>query len=114
MGQAANGHRQLLEKQSKDQLSRILFEELKLIFSEFDPGKIKKHYLVVENNATLVCSPNVEKLRPKPGEIFDRFYIAGDWTQTGLPPTMESAVRSGKMVAEEIEKRLYANLQGIV
>ncbi|MCH8126931.1 FAD-dependent oxidoreductase [candidate division KSB1 bacterium] len=105
---------QLLEQQSKDQLSRILLEELKLIFSEFDPDKIKKYYLVVENNATLVCSPNVEKLRPKPGEIFDRFYIAGDWTQTGLPPTMESAVRSGKMVAEEIEKRLYANLQGIV
>ena len=95
---------QLLENQSKVHLTRILLDELKLIFPEFDPDKIENTYLVVENNATLVCRPNVEILRPNPGKVTHGFYIAGDWTRTGLPPTMESAVRSGKMVVEELMK----------
>lgn len=100
-----SGADSLLEQNSKDQLTKKLFDELILIIPGFDKDKITKSYLVVENNATLVCKPNIERLRPLPGKVTGNFYVAGDWTKTGLPPTMESAVRSGKMVVEIIGSR---------
>jgi uncharacterized protein with NAD-binding domain and iron-sulfur cluster len=55
-------------------------------------------------------SPSVEaaRLRPPPITPFDNFVLAGDWTDTGLPATIESAVMSGHRAADIVTARLAA------
>jgi 15-cis-phytoene desaturase len=46
--------------------------------------------------------PGSERLRPTPRTAIDGLFLAGDWLQTGLPASMESAVRAGWLAAEQI------------
>ncbi len=46
--------------------------------------------------------PGTERLRPPVATPVPRLYLAGDWVNTGLPASMESAVRSGRLAAEQI------------
>ncbi|HLL90614.1 MAG TPA: hydroxysqualene dehydroxylase HpnE [Tepidisphaeraceae bacterium] len=61
--------------------------------------------IVVEKRATFSPLPGVDRLRPTqappPGGI-DNLYLAGDYTRTGWPATMEGAVRSGYLAAEAV------------
>jgi len=52
-----------------------------------------------EPRATFRASPGTARLRPGPGTIVPGLYLAGAWTNTGWPATMESAVRSGLAAA---------------
>jgi squalene-associated FAD-dependent desaturase len=56
-----------------------------------------------EPDATFTCTPEAEALRPGPRTPLPGLYLAGDWTDTGLPATIEGAVRSGLRAAECIE-----------
>jgi len=87
---------------SKDEMFEIFTSELKEIFPQFHLKKLKHHYLTIEKNATLLCQPEIENCRLNVGPNWKNLFLTGDWTNTGLPPTMESAVRSGKIVAEKI------------
>jgi uncharacterized protein with NAD-binding domain and iron-sulfur cluster len=42
----------------------------------------------------------VDRYRPRPETVWPRVFLAGDWTATGWPATMEGAVRSGYAAAE--------------
>ena len=53
-----------------------------------------------ERHATMRATPGVQRFRPPARTAVDRLYLAGDWTDTGLPPTIESAVLSGHRAAE--------------
>jgi zeta-carotene desaturase len=53
-----------------------------------------------ERRATMRATPGSEGLRPPARTQVDRLFLAGDWTDTGLPPTIESAVLSGHRAAE--------------
>jgi squalene-associated FAD-dependent desaturase len=58
------------------------------------------HALVVkEGTATLAPSPELQSLRPGPIGPVQDLYLAGDWTDTGLPATLESAALSGHRAA---------------
>jgi 15-cis-phytoene desaturase len=46
--------------------------------------------------------PGIDAYRPSTRTPIDRFFLAGDWTQTSLPFSMESAVRSGALAAEAV------------
>lgn len=69
---------------------------------EFQKATIKRWKVVKEPFATLSPGPGSEALRPKPGRAAPGWLLAGDWTRTGLPATIESAVVSGHAAAEEI------------
>jgi len=56
--------------------------------------------IVKERRATIVHSPNQESRRPGSKTRFDNLFVAGDWTDTGLPSTLESAVISGFKAAD--------------
>lgn len=71
-------------------------------FPGFRKAKITRWKVVKEPYATLSPVPGSEALRPGPGLGAPGFYFAGDWTRTGLPATIESAVVSGHRVAELI------------
>ena len=57
-------------------------------------------------NATIAASfsgaPETEHLRPTADSSIANLFMAGDWTKTGWPATMEGAVRSGYLAAEAL------------
>ena len=54
---------------------------------------------IKEQRATFSPGPETEKLRPAADAGLPRVWLAGDWTRTGWPATMEGAVRSGYLAA---------------
>jgi uncharacterized protein with NAD-binding domain and iron-sulfur cluster len=58
-----------------------------------------------EPAATFACTPEAEKLRPGVVTPIAGLYLAGDWTDTGLPATIEGAVRSGLAAARALDQR---------
>ncbi len=58
--------------------------------------------IVREPQAFLSLRPGTASLRPLPQSPFPNLFLAGDWTDTGLPATLESAILSGDRCAEAI------------
>ena len=52
--------------------------------------------IVKEKRATFAATPDQEALRPAPQTPHANLFLAGDWVQTGLPATIEGALRSGE------------------
>lgn len=62
--------------------------------------------VVRERRATFAATPEQNARRPAAETAWDNLFLAGDWTQTGLPATIESAVRSGYRAADLVSYRL--------
>jgi zeta-carotene desaturase len=58
--------------------------------------------VVKELRAVFAAVPGLSRQRPPAKTRFPNLFLAGDWTQTGWPATMEGAVRSGYLAAELI------------
>ena len=86
-------------KKEPQEILEIAKKEL-LVFPEFKKAKIIHWRLIKEPFATPSPKPGLEKMRPFPGEVSPGLFLAGDWTRTGLPATIESAVMSGHKAAE--------------
>lgn len=69
-------------------------------------AQLLRSVVVKEKYATISPTPAAERLRPPPQTSVDNFFLAGDWVQTGLPPTIESAVVSGQRAAQLVADRL--------
>lgn len=61
--------------------------------------------VIKEKRATILHTPATEALRPG-SHAGDNLFLAGDWTATGLPCTLEGAIRSGRTAAHMIEASL--------
>lgn len=74
--------------------------------SEFLPrvagARLEKAHVVKEARATFSPAPGIEQRRPGARTRFANFFLAGDWTRSGWPATMEGAVRSGYLAAEAV------------
>ncbi|MBI1818292.1 MAG: FAD-dependent oxidoreductase [Deltaproteobacteria bacterium] len=65
-------------------------------------AQLLRSVVVKEKHATISITPDAERARPPMETAISNFLLAGDWTQTGLPPTIESAVLSGQRAAQWI------------
>jgi squalene-associated FAD-dependent desaturase len=83
-----------------DEIQRQIVEELRLLF----PGsaKLLRGRVVTEHAATFSAVSGVDRWRPGPESPIANLFVAGDWTATGWPATMEGAVRSGYRAAEAV------------
>ena len=63
------------------------------------PATKPPHRVVKEKRATFAATPEQERKRPGPRTPFANLVLAGDWTATGLPATIEGAIRSGRAAA---------------
>ena len=69
-------------------------------------ANLLRSWVVIEHGATFSVSPGVDALRPPQQTPVDGLLLAGDWTSTSWPATMEGAVRSGYLAAEVILRAL--------
>jgi squalene-associated FAD-dependent desaturase len=70
------------------------------------PPPLPPWQIVRERRATFAATPEQNALRPAPETKWENLFLAGDWTATGLPATIESAVRSGYRAADLTGQRL--------
>jgi hydroxysqualene dehydroxylase len=63
------------------------------------PAALPPWQIVKERRATFAATPAQARLRPKPQTQWSNLLLAGDWTDTGLPATIEGAIRSGHKAA---------------
>lgn len=89
----------------RDALIRQMLDELQEILPAVRDASIVKSRVVKEKYATFSPAPGVEHLRPGPQTPLENVLVAGDWTDTGWPATMEGAARSGYACAERLMER---------
>jgi squalene-associated FAD-dependent desaturase len=89
----------------RDEIQRRIVEELGRIFPTAKAAKLLRAKVVTEHSATFAPVPGVDRWRPAQVSPVANLALAGDWTATGWPATMESAVRSGYLAAEAILAR---------
>ncbi len=85
-----------------EELVRMAVEDLQHCFPAAGPVAPTRSQVVRERDATVSLTPETEKLRPGPQSPLQNLFLAGDWTATGLPATIESAVRSGERASEAV------------
>jgi squalene-associated FAD-dependent desaturase len=78
--------------------------EVQSLFPAARTAEIRRALVVKQRDATFAARPGVARLRPTQRTPVANLFLAGDWTATGWPATMESAVRSGRMAAREVLK----------
>ncbi|MGO9600905.1 MAG: hydroxysqualene dehydroxylase HpnE [Isosphaeraceae bacterium] len=76
--------------------------DLAAIWPEAARARLLRFWVVTEHGATFAVRPGVDRLRPPQRTAIEGLFLAGDWTDTGWPATMEGAVRSGYLAAESV------------
>jgi len=80
--------------------------DLRAIWPAAREANVVRSQIVTEHESVFSMQPGIEALRPSQRTGVTGLMLAGDWTRTGWPATMEGAVRSGYLAAEEILKDL--------
>jgi zeta-carotene desaturase len=93
--------RSLVEK-SRQEVIDLAVGELGEFLPEARVAALEKAHVVKEVRATFSARPGLEALRPPSRTAVPNLFLAGDWTRTGWPATMEGAVRSGYLAAEAV------------
>jgi len=88
---------------NKNEVIRIVFSELKKYFAILTIEEIKDYVVLKEKRATFISDLDSINQRNSISNPYQNLFLAGDWTNTGLPATIEGAIKSGKDVSEEIK-----------
>lgn len=92
----------------RQEIIDLALRELAEFLPAVRQARLEKAHVVKEARATFSASPGLEDLRPIQRTAIPNFSLAGDWTRTGWPATMEGAVRSGYLAAEHAAEALGA------
>jgi len=90
----------------REQLARTIWAEVAQAAALSDeaaadlPADLPPWQIVRERRATFAATPAQNALRPGPVTALKNLFLAGDWTATGLPATIEGSVRSGDRAAD--------------
>jgi len=93
----------LIDK-SRSEIVDLALAEVREFFPAAREATLVKSTVIKEVNATYSPRPGIDAHRPATATEWPRVFLAGDWTATGWPATMESAVRSGYLAAEAIAR----------
>jgi squalene-associated FAD-dependent desaturase len=91
-----------LETMKKEEVVALAVREMADFLPDVSEAKLLDSWVIRETHATFVASPGFEAKRPGPRTEFSNLFLAGEWTNTGWPSTMEGAVISGYRAAEAI------------
>jgi squalene-associated FAD-dependent desaturase len=93
----------LIEK-SRAEIVELALKEVREFFPGARDANLLKSIVIKEVNATYSPRPGIDAHRPSAITPWPRVFLAGDWTATGWPATMEGAVRSGYLAAEALAR----------
>jgi uncharacterized protein with NAD-binding domain and iron-sulfur cluster len=93
--------RSLIEMSRADVIAMAV-RELAEFFPEAKSAKLERAHVVKEVRATFSAKPRWEARRPQARTNIANLFLAGDWTRSGWPATMEGAVRSGYAAADAV------------
>ncbi len=86
----------------KEDLRELFSAEMERLFPAASGARIERSLVVKQPNATFRCVPGSARHRPSQTTPIPNLFLAGEWTDTGWPSTMEGAVRSGVYAAEAL------------
>ena len=81
-------------------LTQTVHDEISVLFT--DKPTLINSFVIREKRATFACTVNINDIRPQNTTNVKGLFLAGDYTDTGYPATLEGAVRSGITAAEKI------------
>jgi squalene-associated FAD-dependent desaturase len=84
---------------SREQILSSALREVEMFFPAVRQAKLMKSGVLKEARATFSVTPGLDRFRPQQATEWPGLYLAGDWTATEWPSTMEGAVRSGRLAA---------------
>jgi squalene-associated FAD-dependent desaturase len=103
-----SGSRQLPKGDSQSILKAVL-EEIHQMFPDARSAQLLKARVVTDPQAVFSMQPGNQSMRWKSDRFApQRLWVAGDWTDTGWPATMEGAILSGRRAAQQLLKSLGA------
>jgi squalene-associated FAD-dependent desaturase len=100
-----SGARRLVDL-ANEELVDIVLSDLRTMIPESADANLLRSIVLKEKHATMAPSPETFQLRPTTATPIPNLFLAGDWVQTGLPATIESAVISGRAAASAIAERV--------
>jgi zeta-carotene desaturase len=89
---------------SKSEIAALAHRELGDFFPAAREARMERAHVVKEVRATYSAVPGLEAERPRAETRHPNVFLAGDWTASGWPATMEGAVRSGYLAAEAVAR----------
>ena len=89
----------------KEELLEMFIEAMASVFPEAKDARVMRSLIVKQDQATFRCIPGAADMRASTQTPLENLFLAGDWTDTGWPSTMEGAVRSGVKTAQAIRSR---------
>ncbi|MBO0828239.1 MAG: FAD-dependent oxidoreductase [Streptosporangiales bacterium] len=90
-----------LSRPARDVAAEVV-DALATLLPDATPDTVRRVYVTREPRATFRPAPGTAALRPSPRTRLPGLALAGAWTDTGLPDTMEGAVRSGYRAADVV------------
>lgn len=96
----------------RDELAAMIWREVSAL-SGRTGEPLPAWQIVKEKRATFAATPAVDALRPGPETTLPNLVLAGDWTATGLPATIEGAIRSGDTAAAVLQRNSGAGASGM-
>lgn len=100
-----SGARRLVE-QGNEELLDLVMNDLHAMIPGAREARLLKALVLKEKQATMAPSPQCDRLRPGVSTPIRNFFLAGDWIQTGLPATIESAVAAAHAAAAAVIGRV--------
>ncbi|MBT3989940.1 MAG: NAD(P)-binding protein [Rhodospirillaceae bacterium] len=88
-----------LAENTADEIAATVWQEVAKVIGR-DGSELPPVRVIKEQRATIAQTPAQNELRPDSPTKWQNLFLAGDWTKTGLPATIESAVVSGQKAAE--------------
>ncbi len=108
-GQGTQSHLELVVSVARDlvamgqgEIVAVALQELALFFPTVREATLLKSVVTKEVRATFAVLPGLDAHRPASRTAWPGLFLAGDWTDTGWPATMEGAARSGFLAAEAV------------
>jgi uncharacterized protein with NAD-binding domain and iron-sulfur cluster len=96
-----SGNRQISERPRQETVDEVV-SDLRSCFPDAPVAELLRWQLVHQPRAVFSVRPGIDAIRPSQTTDVPGLHLAGDWTRTGWPATMESAVRSGYHAAESV------------
>jgi zeta-carotene desaturase len=93
--------------EEREEIVQSALRELEMFFPRAREAKLLKSGVLKEARATFSVLPGLDADRPLARTEWPGLYLAGDWTRTGWPSTMEGAVRSGYLAAEAVAGKKF-------